>query len=195
MTVVDLVFKQEVQPSQAADRIGAMLVGEPGFRQAGEQQIGEEMFTMRWLRDGDAPVAVDLTFDRSVPMLMVSIVGNEQLQVDKLASSIRASLADVLDTSDVLVDTAAATPDNAALLVRAAVGCADRFDGRLFGLVEDALRSDDVNLRQCGAKSAALLKYAQFAATLRHAMDSEKDEATARMLALALSKVRNANLV
>lgn len=192
MAVVDLVFRRDIGPPAAADRLTHALTALGGFRQEQEQQIGEEMFTMRWQRDAEQPVAVDLTFDRSVPMLMASVISNDERQAAQTADALRDALSAEIDGPDDLLDAAAKEPGDAALLVRAAVAHAQRFDGRMFGLVDDALRSGDMKLRQAGAKAAALVKYAQLAPTLRAAVDREKDETTGRMLALAMAKVRNA---
>lgn len=193
MAVVDLVFAQGIEPPHAADLLMKALEGANGFRQQQEQQLGEAMFTLRWLREGDKPVAVDLTFDRSVPMLMASVIGDDAPQVDRTAEELRRTLGDAIDPPERLLDAAAAASADPALLVRAAVVYAHRFDGRLFALIDDALRSQDMAMRQGAAKAAALVKYGQLSAVLRQAVDREKDETTARMLGLAMSKVRNAS--
>jgi hypothetical protein len=195
MSVIDHVLAVNVPPLQAAKALeAAILATQPvgAFEKQAEQQIGEMMFTIRWLRGGVPPVALDLTFDSSVPMLMVSVICDDDAIGTRISEQLLHEMNTLIDSPTQLRDAAAASPDDPTLLVRAAVAFAYRFDGRLFTLIDDALRSSQSSLRQAGAKAAALVKYGPLLTTLRHAVKTETDESTARMLALAMSKCQGA---
>lgn len=191
MAVQDHVMAVTVTPPEAAGALAAALAaldGEAPFTQQQEQQIGEEMYIMRWLRPSSPAVAVDLTYDASVPMLMASVLSDSHGDVSAVSSALLHHMGGLVDSPEQARDAAEAAPTDPSLLVRAAVALAQRFDGKLFALIDAALRGEEPELRQAAAKAAALVKYAELIPALRRAVSAETDEATARMLGLALAK-------
>jgi len=195
---IDLVFN----PDHAADpqatiqrAIDAMPQDEFGaFALPRNEPLVGQVAYQRWLaKSPSAQLAVDLTQDFSVPVVLLSIISeDESLAVrfaDKFWAVINAD-EEVLLGPDALVARAAQPQATPADLVRAAISEKANYNRELHQTIRRSLAKPEKAWREAAAKGAALAGWPELAADLGNALAKEKDPEIRRMLQMAQHKVQ-----
>ncbi|HWN69080.1 MAG TPA: hypothetical protein VNM90_15685 [Haliangium sp.] len=124
---------------------------------AAPQQLHEEI----WVRDDDQ-VQVRHIDDRYVDVRLLSIQGDHGKVVYDLLERLRQELGGE-EREDLLILTGSDDPAARMHGISGLAASTPEFDGDVFEAVRDALRSDDVSLRECAFRCMARLAWYEFA--------------------------------
>lgn len=197
MTVtIDLVFNPDFRGDpratvqQAIDALPVEKFGPFGPPRV-EPLIGRVSY-QRWLAAGERPIALDLTDDQSVPVVLLSIICEDEQRAVGLAQalwSIVNAEQEVWLGPDALVQRAAAPGAQPADLVRAAVAEKGHYNPELHQRIGAALQSPDRAWREAAAKACTLAGWPELSANLETAQAGERDPELQRLLQMAVHKI------
>jgi hypothetical protein len=197
MTVtIDLVFNPDfggdprATVQQAIDALPAGEFGPFGPPRA-EPLVGRVSY-QRWLTAGKE-IALDLTDDQSVPVVLLSIICEDEQRAVGLAQALWSFVNaqhEVWLGPDALVQRAAAPGAQPADLVRAAVAEKGRYNSELHQHISAALQSANRAWREAAAKGAAVAGWPELARDVGRALAKEQDPEIKRMLQMAHHKVQ-----